>query len=176
MRVISGSAKGMPLESVSGANTRPTADMVKEAIFGAIQFDISGASVLDLFAGTGALGIEALSRGAEFALFCDTNTQAIRVINANLKKTRLDAKAHVQHSSFETVLNGCGRTFSFIFMDPPYNSALYAEAADLIAKNDILEANGLIVAEHSLPLNLPAFSLKKTKRYGRTFVSYFEKK
>lgn len=174
MRVIAGKARGIILDSPKGLNTRPTLDKVREAIFGSLQFEINGAVCLDLFAGSGAMGIEALSRGADKCVFVDNNRDCVNVIKANLSKTRL--KGTVRQISFENALNELKDSFDFIFMDPPYASGYYHKAAELICSKNLLAKNGKIVAEHDGSLeSIDGFMAVKTKKYGKAFVTWFVK-
>ena len=120
MRVITGSARGVTLKTPDGMQTRPTTDRVKEAMFSIIQFEIPGADVLDLFGGTGQLGIEALSRGAKSATFVDAGEPACRLIRENLKRTRLEQSGKVVRSDYLAYLNRCREKYHIIFLDPPY--------------------------------------------------------
>ena len=120
MRVISGSARGIALKTPDGSKTRPTADRVKEAMFSIIQFDLPGARVLDLFGGTGQLGIEALSRGAKFSVFVDQGAQACALIRENLKRTRFESSAKVIQSDYDLYLRKNSDKFDIILLDPPY--------------------------------------------------------
>ena len=148
MRVISGCMRGKKLESLEGLETRPTLDRVKEALFNIIQFDIQENNVLDLFAGSGSLGIEALSRGAKKATFCDNSRDAIRVIKSNLEKTGFVDKAEVINKDYSLALKKLKEeAFDIIFIDPPYKSDFITKAVDEIIKLDLLTDGGLIVIE-----------------------------
>ena len=120
MRVIAGAAKGISLKTPSGMTTRPTADRVKEALFSIIQFDIPAAKVLDLFGGTGQLGIEALSRGAKSAVFVDEQESACKLIRENLKRAKLESQGRVVRSDYMFFLKSCKETYDIILLDPPY--------------------------------------------------------
>ena len=120
MRVISGKAKGVALKTPDGMLTRPTADRVKEALFSIIQFDLPGAHVLDLFGGTGQLGIEAISRGATFAQFVDDREDACRLIRENLKRTKMTDQANVVRCDYMSFLKNCKKKYDIIILDPPY--------------------------------------------------------
>ena len=120
MRVITGTARGRRLKELEGTETRPTTDRVKEALFSVIQFDIPGSRVLDLFGGTGQLGIEALSRGAKSAVFVDAREDACKLIRENLKRTRLQEDARVVRSDYLDYLSRCREQYDIIFLDPPY--------------------------------------------------------
>lgn len=168
MRVIAGTAKSIPLKTLEGSATRPTTDRVKESVFSALQFDLEGASVLDLFAGSGQLGIEALSRGADNAVFIDASPSAVKIVKENLKKTRLETQASVLCCDFLSYLKKCTQQFSIIFLDPPYAGTMLAEALDAINSFDILAPNGIIVAEthKDYPLPLPEGLAAQSRTYG----------
>jgi len=149
MRIITGSARGIALATLEGENTRPTSDRAKEALFSMIQFDIEGRRCLDLFAGSGQLGLEALSRGAEHCVFIDEAREAVEVVLANAKKTKLSDRCRAStgnHGSF--LKNAAGReVFDIIFLDPPYDSDYIAQSLELIAAGELLRAGGRIVCE-----------------------------
>ena len=144
MRVITGTARGRRLREPEGMAIRPTTDSVKEAIFNTIQFDIEGRQALDLFAGTGQLDIEALSRGAKDCVFIDESTAAIKLIKENLKTCRLEATV-LQTDAIGYLAQG--RKFDLIFLDPPYDTMLVEKALQTVAKSDILTTGGIIVCE-----------------------------
>lgn len=149
MRVISGSARGAKLYSLEGNTTRPTLDRVKEALFNIIQNEIKDSEVLDLFSGSGALAIEALSRGAKFAILCDQSQEAINMIRKNLEKTHLKEKANVIKDDYQKALNLFQNKYQFdlIFIDPPYAGGMVKIAIDKIMKLDLLKENGQIIIE-----------------------------
>ena len=130
MRVITGTARGVPLKAPRGMDTRPTMDQVKEGIFSAIQFEVEGRTALDLFAGSGQLGIEALSRGAAHCTFVDKGREPVSVIRENLKKTRLEERAEVVQADYSSYLKTCRRQFDLILLDPPY-AEIFLETAGL---------------------------------------------
>lgn len=175
MRVITGRAKGKMLKSVPGVLTRPTSGNVKEAVFSGIQFDIQESVVLDLFAGTGQMGIEFLSRGAQKAVFVDHQNQAIQIIRDNLKQTGLENQAEVHKQDFEKYLENCRDKFDFIFLDPPYQSDALQTALKLISQFDILKSDGIIICESSSETDFqwisPTFQLIKDRIYGKKKVS-----
>lgn len=176
MRVIAGTAKGKKLLSPKGdALTRPTTDKVKEAVFGKLQFQMPSAVVLDLFAGSGALGIEALSRGAEHAVFVDSAAQAIAYIKQNLAATNLSEKATILQTNAKQAikhLSASKMVFDFIFIDPPYTAGLYEDIITVILQNDLLKPEGLLVIEHDEALDLSKYTIGSQKRYGSVYVSY----
>ncbi|MBO4816380.1 MAG: 16S rRNA (guanine(966)-N(2))-methyltransferase RsmD [Clostridia bacterium] len=150
MRVISGTARGKRLHSLEGLETRPTLDRVKEAVFNILQFNLKNASVLDLFSGSGALAIEALSRGAKEAVLCDNSYKAIQIINKNLEETKLIDKAEVVNKDyFEALkyLQSRDKEFDIIFLDPPYKSKFAINSIENIMKFDLLKDEGIIILE-----------------------------
>ena len=147
MRVITGKARGVQLKTPEGMLTRPTADRVKEALFSIINFDIPGANVLDLFGGTGQLGIEALSRGAKRSVFVDAREEACQLIRENLRRTKLAQDGTVIRSDYMDYVNRCRETFSIIFLDPPYAETYLENALKRITEIDILQTDGIIVTE-----------------------------
>ena len=144
MRVITGLARGRRLETLPGEATRPTAEKVKESLFSAIQFDIEGRRVLDLFAGSGQLGIEALSRGASGCVFVDKNTEAVKIIRRNLQNTGLSSAAQVLGTDALSYLTRPGDRFDLVFLDPPYAAELLLPALNKVAP--LVNDGGIIVS------------------------------
>ena len=179
MRVITGSARGVTLKTPEGMQTRPTTDRVKEAMFSIIQFEIPGTDVLDLFGGTGQLGIEALSRGAKSATFVDAGEPACRLIRENLKRTRLEQSGKVVRSDYLAYLNRCREKYHIIFLDPPYAEVFLENALKCITEIDILHSGGIIVAERPLGKELPwefeGFSRSRDYKYGNTLLTLYRK-
>ena len=179
MRVITGKARGIQLKTPEGMATRPTADRVKEALFRIIQFDVPNAKVLDLFGGTGQLGIEALSRGAKSAVFVDAGEPACRLIRDNLKRTKLEADATVIRSDYLAYLKRCKEKFDIIFLDPPYAEVFLENALKCIAEIDILQSGGIIIAERplgkELPWELEGFTRSKDYKYGTVLLTVYRK-
>ena len=179
MRVITGKARGVQLKTPEGMLTRPTTDRVKEALFSIIHFEIPGAKVLDLFGGTGQLGIEALSRGAKSAVFVDAGDKACRLIQENLKRTKLDGQGRVVRSDYLDYLRRCKETFDIVFLDPPYAEVFLENALNLITEIDFLQSGGIIVAERPLGKELPweyqGFQRSKDYKYGNTLVTVYRK-
>ena len=179
MRVITGKAQGVSLKTPEGMLTRPTADRVKEALFSIINFDIPGARVLDLFGGTGQLGIEALSRGAESAVFVDAREDACRLIRENLKRTRLEGEGRVVRSDYLDYLRRCREQYHIIFLDPPYAEDFLENALKCITEIDILQSNGIIVTERplgkELPWDYPGYTRSKDYKYGKTLLTLYRK-
>ena len=179
MRVITGSARGRKLNELKGRDTRPTTDRVKEGMFNIIQFDIEGRRVLDLFAGTGQLGIECLSRGALRATFVDARLDAVRLIRENLALTGLADRAEVLTADYASVLSAAGEKYDLIFLDPPYETKLLERSLELISQFDILREHGILVCESPMEKNLPELSSPYAKhreyRYGKIKVTIYRR-
>ena len=179
MRVITGIARGVALKTPDGMKTRPTSDRVKEAMFSNIQFDLPGAKVLDLFAGTGQLGIEALSRGAAGAVFVDALDNACKLVQENLQRTKLTDRAKVVRADYLAYLTNCHDKFDFVFLDPPYAEVFLENALKKITEIDILQSGGIIVAERPLGKDLlfdfDGFSRSKDYKYGNTLLTLYRK-
>ena len=179
MRVITGKARGVVLKTPDGMATRPTTDRVKEALFSIIQFEIAGGKVLDLFGGTGQLGIETLSRGASSAVFVDASDVACKLIQENLKRTKLADNAKVVRSDYLEYLRRCREKFDIILLDPPYAEVFLENSLNFISEIDILQTNGIIVTERPLGKELswdfPGFSRSKDYKYGNTLITLFRK-
>ena len=179
MRVITGKARGVVLKTPQGMATRPTTDRVKEALFSIIHFDIPAATVLDLFAGTGQLGIEALSRDAKKAVFVDERADACRLIHENLKRTKLESAAKVIQSDYANFLRNCTDKFDIVFLDPPYAEVFLENSLKLITEIDILQSGGIIVTERpvgkELACNLFGYTRSKDYKYGNTLLTFFYK-
>ncbi len=175
MRVITGSARGRRLLTLEGVDVRPTTDRTKEAMFSSIQFEIEGTKVLDLFAGSGQLGIEALSRGAECAVFIDKNKQAIDVIKKNLQTTSLAKQAIILNTDAQTYLTTTKEKFSFVFIDPPYSTGILQEILPLAEK--VVSEGGAMICEHplgeELPEELETMKIYRTYRYGKIAVTVY---
>ena len=179
MRVITGKARGVVLKTPEGMSTRPTADRVKEALFSIIQFDVPSARVLDLFGGTGQLGIEALSRGAKSAVFVDEQESACKLIRENLRRTRLEQDARVVRSDYRAFLNSTKETFDIIVLDPPYAEDFLENSLKMITEIDILQSGGIIVTERpvgkELSFELPGYSRSRDYKYSSTVLTIFRK-
>ena len=179
MRVITGKARGVALKTPDGMLTRPTADRVKEALFSIIHFDVPGARVLDLFAGTGQLGIEALSRDAASAVFVDEREDACKLVKENLKRTKLESSAKIIRSDYLSYLKQCREKFDIILLDPPYAEIFLENSLKLITEIDILQSGGIIVTERplgkELPWDFPGYSHSKDYKYGKTLLTLYRK-
>ena len=180
MRIIGGKFKGRKLRSVRGASTRPTSDRTREAIFNIIGQEVRGSRVLDLYAGTGALGIEALSRGAQSAAFIDVSRQSLSVIEANLAALALEVPLSIIRWDLTRNLNClCSRprAFDLVFMDPPYNHKLVTPTLNQLHASRSLDSGALVIVEHSkqesFESNVGPFKTVDQRRYGKTLVSFF---
>ena len=178
MRVVSGSARGLKLVAPIGEDTRPTLDRVKEAVFSMLSPYLYESTVLDAFAGSGALGIECLSRGASHVAFAECNQSALRCINTNLQNIKLMDKSTVYSGNVLDFIESYDGKFDIVFLDPPYESGLYKKALDAIHKNGILSDEGIIVAEWDYskkPDFGDCFELIKEKKYGRVGISLLKR-
>ena len=179
MRVITGTDRGRRLKELDGRETRPTTDRVKEGLFNILQFDIEGRRVLDLFAGTGQLGIECLSRGAAEAVFAERRPDAVKLIRENLAVTELADRARVVAGDSLEFLGATKERFDIILLDPPYASGLLEEALGIIVKRDLLNSHGIVTAEcpaeHVLP-ELPApYRMGRRYRYGKISLGIYRR-
>lgn len=180
LRVISGQAKGIRLRTVPGDSTRPITDRVKESLFNIIGNEIIGSSILDMFAGTGAVGIEALSRGANFACFLEINNKAISIINSNLETTQLKQKSVVKRiDAFHFIQSNPSQTFDLIYIAPPQYKDLWQKAMFGFDDNPgWLAINGQIIVQidpkEQKDLNLIHFKIIDNRRYGDTLLLFFE--
>ena len=179
MRVISGRARGISLKTPDGMATRPTADRVKEAMFSIIHFDLPGAKVLDLFGGTGQLGIEALSRGAAEAVFVDAAEKSCALIRENLKRCKMETEGKVVRADYMDYLSRSRDSFDIILLDPPYAEVFLENAIKKISEIDILKSGGIIVAERpvgkEIPGEFPGFTRSKDYKYGTVLLTLYRK-
>lgn len=176
MRVISGKARGSSLFSLEGLHTRPTTDRVKEAMFSIINFYLQEALVLDLFAGSGALGTEALSRGAQKCVFVENDRKALEIVKKNLDKTNLSDCAELVFSDYKAYLNSQTQQFDVILLDPPYNKKMCDEALEIIYNKNLLKDDGVILCETGFDEIIEThFNKKKDYKYGKTKLSVYTK-
>ncbi len=182
MRVITGQARGRPLKAVPGMDVRPTAEKVKEGVFSAIQFEVEGARMLDLFCGTGQMGIEGLSRGAQSCIFVDLERRSVDTARANLEAAGLSDRARILRMDAEAFLTGSGERFDIAFLDPPYSKGFLQRLLPLLAGR--MSDSGVILAEHEEKDILPpavsaqegvVFVLTKKYRYARISVSAYRR-
>ena len=177
MRVITGIARGTRLVTPAGRDVRPTSEKVKEALFSALQFDIEGRRILDLFAGSGQLGIEALSRGAESAVFVDCGAASVKAVKQNLENTGFTDSSKVYMSDYATFAAMCRDTFDIAFLDPPYAQGLLVPAIKSILP--LMSDYGTIVCEYppdvEIPEDIGGFQIYRTYRYGKINVTIYRK-
>ena len=173
MRVITGTARGRRLKELSGTETRPTTDRVKEGLFNIIQFDIEGRRVLDLFAGSGALGLEAISNGAKTCYLIDNNQKAIETIKENSINIKEDLK--IIHTDYKKFLKETSEKFDVIFLDPPYQNNQLNKALRIIEERDLLNNNGIVVCEYEIGMPITNLKLLKEKSYGPKKIKIFGK-
>lgn len=177
MRVITGTARGMRLKSPEGMDIRPTAEKIKESMFSIVQFDLEDAVVLDLFAGSGQLGIEALSRGASKAYFVDNSATSIGIVRENLRHTKLEENAVVCNMPNSAFLRTTPAKFDIAFLDPPYSKKLIQRS--LPALTEKMSENGIIVCEHEKECRLPeeenGFKISKTYHYGQISLTVYRR-
>lgn len=177
MRIISGTARGRKLNILEGKHTRPTSEKVKEAMFSIIQFDIEGRRVLDLFAGSGQLGLEALSRGARECVFVDNSREALEVVRENVERCRFLESSKLVLSDYSTFFKTHKEGFDIIVADPPYEVKNYMGILDMISGFDMLNNNGIIMIESLVESQLPeqVGSLKRGREYnyGKTKLTLY---
>ncbi|PID82794.1 MAG: 16S rRNA (guanine(966)-N(2))-methyltransferase RsmD [Clostridiales bacterium] len=182
MRVIAGEKRGTKLYSLEGSCTRPTLDRVKQSLFSIIQYDIKGAVCLDLYAGSGALGIEAISRGASFVDFIDFNIKAIEIINKNLDKTNFSEKGLVINSKALDFVQTTEKEYNLILLDPPYGKDLIVYPLQILEDRGKINEDAIIVIEHPIEddlkgiNNISSFHLQKIKKYKNKCISIYRRK
>jgi len=181
MRITGGEAGGIPIKAPRGKGARPTSDKVREALFSVLGKSVTGAKALDLFAGSGALGIEALSRGAQSVVLVDNNPAACKMIAANLKAVGLAEKGEIIRADFRAALRkigGRGDKFDLVFLDPPYGKNLLEEAAKALERHGVVSSDSIIVAEHfkktAPPESISDIPLSRSRAYGQTCLSYYQ--
>ena len=180
MRVISGSLKGRKIKGYDIEGTRPTMDRVKMSLFGSIQNYIQDAYVLDLFAGSGNLGIEAISNGAKRCFFVDNNHKCIKVIRDNIKEFKIEDKStsiEMDYCKALEIFKDKGYIFDIIFVDPPYKEHILLEILEIVRDNHLLSKDGLIILEYNYEYSneVDGYTLLKKKEYGNKFISIYQK-
>lgn len=186
MKIITGSARGCALTTLEGEETRPTLQRIKETVFSSIQFEIEGRSVLDLFAGSGQMGLEALSRGAENAVLCDVSKQACDIIRQNAQKTKLYQKCKIMNLDYKEYIRAAsnsGRKYGIIFLDPPYASDILPDALERLYKSDMVQDDAIVLCETESeaflsdnPKILEMYDEVKTYKCGRVYYYRLKKK
>jgi 16S rRNA (guanine966-N2)-methyltransferase len=181
VRVVSGICKGRPLKAVPGSTTRPTTDKVKEALFNMIGPFFDGGIGLDLFAGSGGLGLEALSRGLEKVIFIDRESKAIQVIHENIKACKFEDQVEVYRNDAERALKALIKReirFDYIFLDPPYKKQQLVSLMEKMDHQNIVNPDGIIVCEHSFDVELPKtvgkFDQIKHEKYGMIAITIYK--
>lgn len=186
MRIIGGKHRGTKLYTLDGLDTRPTLDRVKEPLFSIINFNLSDATVLDLFSGSGALGLESISRGAKKAVLCDSSKKAIHIIEKNVEKLKSNSEIKLINQDYLKalqILKEQNEKFDIIFLDPPYMTDFSEKASEKIMQYDLLNENGIIIIEtdrksevvnHINQLNL--FDVYDERKYGRAFLIFLKRK
>lgn len=181
MRVISGKVRGLKLNTPKDDNVRPTTDRVKESLFNIINAYIIDSRVLDLFAGTGSLGIECLSRGAQKCVFIDISKESIAIVKSNIKKANFENESVVINSDFQDAvkrLNTQNEKFDVIFMDPPYYKDMFVKALESIDSANLLDEDGIIMVEHdtkdTFPNNIGRLEKNRSKKYGNTTLTFYK--
>ena len=179
MRIIAGKARGTKLYTLEGENTRPTLDRVKESLFNIIQEKIVGSSFLDVFSGSGAIGLEAASRGAKEVILCEKDKNAIKVIKKNIEKTHLEVTLY--ETSFENMLEKINEKFDIIYIDPPYKTNLVYETVNKLINLDLLKTDSLIIVETDeeerveQALKKLNVNIVKKRKYGRVHLIFLNK-
>ncbi len=175
MRVITGILRGKKLKTLEGNDVRPTTDRVKEAIFSIIQFQVQGCTFLDLFCGSGQMGIEALSRGADFVSFVDNSDKSLEVTKTNLLDTKMMSQARLTNSDAKTYLRTTKTTFDIAFLDPPYNKGILEEILPLLSEK--MKEDSIVICEHEERLILPEkignLTLKKVYKHGTVWLTAY---
>ncbi len=178
MRIISGIRRGHKLHDFQGQDVRPTTDRVKEAIFNLIQGYIPQSRVLDMFAGSGALSFEALSRGAEFSVLIDCDRRSVELIKKNINELKFNDICIVKEMSCMDYAKISNESFDIIFLDPPYNKGFIEPVLNLISENELLSRDGIIVLESDntdFKSDFCGLRMIKQRRYGRTFVTIYKR-
>ncbi len=181
MRIIAGKKKGLNIKTIDGDSTRPTRDMVREALFSILTNKIYDSRFLDLFAGSGAIGIEALSRGVAFAVFTDINYKCVRVIEENITKAGFSEQAQVYNADYKLALKKLKENkFDIIYIDPPYNKGMGIDAIEKISEYQLLSEDGVLILEtdtnEEVPNEIGIYEKYNNKRYGRNILNLFRRK
>ena len=180
MRIITGSARGIKLETLEGLDTRPTAERVKESVFSMLQFELENRRVLDLFAGSGQMGLEALSRGAQGCTFVENSLEAMEIVKRNAKKTRLIDKCRIVNMDYKDYLRGAARRdrFDIVILDPPYRCKIIPEILESLVRYDLLDTNAKIICESEDDIEYTCQGLETVKhnKYGRVYITVLCKK
>lgn len=181
MRVISGKVRGLKLNAPKNDDVRPTTDRVKESLFNMINSYMMDSDILDLFAGTGSLGIECLSRGANKCVFVDKSKESINIVKSNIKKARVENESIVLNLDFKSAISSLAlkkEKFDVIFMDPPYYKNMFSDALLAVDEKELLKEDGIIVVEHDtvdkFPDNMGRLYKSREKKYGNTTITFYK--
>ncbi|MEG0855046.1 MAG: 16S rRNA (guanine(966)-N(2))-methyltransferase RsmD [Terrisporobacter sp.] len=181
MRVISGKVRGLKLNAPKNDDVRPTTDRVKESLFNMINSYMIESDILDLFAGTGSLGIECLSRGASRCIFVDSSKESIGIVKSNIKKARMENESVVLNTDFKSAIKSLASRnaeFDVIFMDPPYYKNMFSDALSAVDNNNLLKEDGIILVEHDtkdkFPNSIGRLYKSKDKKYGGTTITFYK--
>lgn len=177
MRIIGGEHRSRILAEIAGDNVRPTSDRAREALFNILGVSVRGARVLDLFAGSGALGLESLSRGAKEATFNDLSGESVAIVKKNVAALKVGDRASVYHSDFKAFLDTVKSSFDLIFIDPPYRFDYGEIALQTIAKRGLLSENGIAVYERDRPFDGAIAGLERydERKYGKAYLTFFRR-
>lgn len=183
MRIVSGKLRGTKLETLAGENTRPTLDRVRESLFNIIQFEIKDSIFLDLFSGSGACGLEAISRGAKKAIMCDNSKDAIKIIQKNVAKTRTENQVEIYQMSFETLLrNKIKETLDIVYIDPPYKTDYAYQSVKILLEKELIKENSIVIIETDEQEKVEnqikklEIEITDTRRYGRAHLIFLKVK
>lgn len=183
MRIIGGKAKGTKLYTLEGKNTRPTLDRVRESLFNILQYKLQEAIFLDLFSGSGACGLEAVSRGVSKAILCDKSKQAVEIIQKNIQKTHMEEKVELYQANFEEVLKmRIKEKLDIIFIDPPYETNYAYQAVKIILENELIKQDSMIIIETDQPkkvkeqLETLEIEIMDERKYGRAHLIFLSQK
>lgn len=181
MRVVSGKLRGMKLNTIEGDSTRPTRDIVKEALFSILMNDIEDSIFLDLFSGSGAVGIEAISRGAKEAIMVDLNPACVKIIRENVKKAKIEENVRIYNTDYKMALKKLqGQKIDIAYIDPPYNREMGVDAVLRMSEYDLLSNEGIIIIEtdskEEIPSIIGRYEKYNYKRYGRNILSFYRRK
>lgn len=180
IRIIAGANRGFHLKTKDGLTTRPTLDRIRENVFNIIKGKVAGAEVLDLFAGSGAVGLEALSRGAKSAVFVEKDREAYRILKENIQKTKSMEKSKSFHESYDHYLRTCRNTFDIIYVDPPYELNAYQSVLEKLARHGCLREEGILILESHkeavVPMETEVYECFRNVAYGNTKIYFYIKK
>lgn len=180
MRIITGAARGIKLDTLEGLDTRPTAERVKESVFSMLQFEIENRRVLDLFAGSGQMGLEALSRGAKSCTFAEKSLEAMEIVKKNAKKTGLVDRCRIVNMDYKDFIRGArGRDkFDIVFLDPPYSMKIIPEILESLVRAELLNVNAKIICESEDDIEYTCDGLETVKhnKYGRVYITVLTKR